>query len=685
MLTGWDTECKPFEPGLLAPPLACISYKTLGGSPQLVHWRDDDARGCAEWLLSQETTTAGGAFDLGVFGAMWPELLPNIFKALDEERVHCVFTRQKLIDIGTGCFGEVYKSFDGKLKKLNYSLADLALRHLGKVLPKDHDLRTSYGKWRELPLAQWSEPARLYPLDDADTTLAVHVEQARETAINLHDEGAQVQALWALNLISCWGICTDDDSVRSLLSKLQKEQIVRGRFLRDYGLVDSDGTRKVAPAKERMLRLMGENCTLTDTGYKKVKAGEMTKQEAIFKHRYICLDKDAAVASHDKVLRDYAEYASHQNLMTRVQGLITGPMPVQTRYDIVETTRTSSSKNKTIWNSSGTQNLPRKEGMRECFVARQDIIPCVLISCDYHLAELVSLAEVCYQWFGFSALRDTLNAGIDPHLLGGARLLGISYEEAVQRLKAHDKDVKEARQLFKVADFGYPGGLGADSFVGYAVGYGLDLVQKCGSVQAAKEFGQKLKREWEQLFPEMKLYFRRIRQIIESTGRRDPLTGKVPFGSIVEIASGRVRGNVRFTEACNNEFQGFTAQAAKAAMYEVCRRQYIAHAPAAAFPYLPANPLYGTRTVAFIHDELLVEAPLWYAHEAAMELQHVMQTVYQRFTPHVRVKADPALMLAWRKGAEPVYDASGRLIPWEWSAEGQMAANANAQVQQVAA
>ncbi len=50
--------------------------------------------------------------------------------------------------------------------------------------------------------------------------------------------------------------------------------------------------------------------------------------------------------------------------------------------------------------------------------------------------------------------------------------------------------------------------------------------------------------------------------------------------------------------------------------------------------------------------------------EAAIELAHVMETVYNRFTPHVPLKVEACVSRYWSKAAEPVW-ANGRLIPWE--------------------
>ena len=37
----------------------------------------------------------------------------------------------------------------------------------------------------------------------------------------------------------------------------------------------------------------------------------------------------------------------------------------------------------------------------------------------------------------------------------------------------------------------------------------------------------------------------------------------------------------------------------------------------------------------------------------------------EELTPNVKAGAESAAMLRWNKLAEPVFDASGRLIPWD--------------------
>ena len=83
------------------------------------------------------------------------------------------------------------------------------------------------------------------------------------------------------------------------------------------------------------------------------------------------------------------------------------------------------------------------------------------------------------------------------------------------------------------------------------------------------------------------------------------------------------------------------------------------------------SALYGCRPVLSVHDELIVEAPSAYAAEAAEALStNIMVPALRYYCPDLAaaVKAEPALMRRWYKGAGTVRDEQGRLVPWEPSA-----------------
>jgi DNA polymerase-1 len=78
--------------------------------------------------------------------------------------------------------------------------------------------------------------------------------------------------------------------------------------------------------------------------------------------------------------------------------------PIHTRFDIVETGRTSSS-------GPNVQNIRRLPGIRECFVPRDGWW---FMQADYPGLELKTLAQVCIWLLGQSRLAEVLNARTRP-------------------------------------------------------------------------------------------------------------------------------------------------------------------------------------------------------------------------------------------------------------------------------
>ena len=78
----------------------------------------------------------------------------------------------------------------------------------------------------------------------------------------------------------------------------------------------------------------------------------------------------------------------------------------------------------------------------------------------------------------------------------------------------------------------------------------------------------------------------------------------------------------------------------------------------------PKSPLYGSRIVAFIYDEILMECPEEKAHEAAMELTRLMLQGMQIFLPDIPSKVEVEMMRRWIKAAKAVY-VNNRLVPFD--------------------
>ena len=79
--------------------------------------------------------------------------------------------------------------------------------------------------------------------------------------------------------------------------------------------------------------------------------------------------------------------------------------------------------------------------------------------------------------------------------------------------------------------------------------------------------------------------------------------------------------------------------------------------------HTPDDALYGCHVVAFIHDEVIIEAPSERIHEAGERLSELMIAAMAEWCPDVTIRAEAHAMERWYKDAEPVHQA-GRLVPW---------------------
>ena len=638
---AWDTETARFGPGMMAPPLSCISWMQEGDVGLLGH--KDGVAWLRAKLQDPHTLHVGHhiAYDMAVAAAEDPSLIPLIFRAYRENRVTDTMLRQMLLDNAMGKFrGFWLRTVDGdghyheRFVKLYYSLDACYHRVTKKHLDKD-TYRLHYGELRGVPIDMWPMGAREYPLMDGRATMAVFEWQeklceqikgayaATQTHIEspdpLADQFAQARAAWWIQLMSVWGIRTEPDRVDAVEADVQERLAELRELLQPTGLVRSNGSRNTKAAQARMLAVMGgkDNCKLTE------------KQN-------IQLDEDACNDSGDPILKAYARISSLGNVLSKdLKALRRGKvLPIHSKFNsFMATGRTSSS-------DPNLQNIRRLKGLRECFVPRPGK---VFLDADYDGLELRTLAQTCIELVGYSKLGEALNAGDDPHLRVAAQMLGISYEEAKERHDAGDEEVDDARQLGKVANFGFPGGLGYETLVEFAKGYGVTI-----DVEAAK----KLKETWVKAFPEMERYF----QIISGYGQTDPEDPDWVLHSIEQLYTKRLRGDCTYTAACNSYFQGLGADATKAAGFLIAYECYVD----------TTSPLFGCRIVNYIHDQFILECDEDKAHDAAYRLADLMVKGAAPFLPDVPATVSkPVVCRFWSKKAKQVFDEKGRLIPWE--------------------
>jgi DNA polymerase I len=657
-VVAFDTETYRVQPGLLAPPLVCGSFASKEEGVYL--YERSRTLATLENCLERGYTIVGHrvAYDFAVACAEDPSLIPLVFDAYAAGRVRDTAIRQELIDIARGRRQDSGATFvfDGEdWVKADYSLAGLAHRYLGKDRRLEKEAadrwQLRFDELDGVPVDQWPAEARDYALADAQDTLAVYYAQAAAAGLDdaLPSEVLQTKAAWALHLMSCWGVRTDGDAVAALEVRLKEEKARAFDRLRRLGFYKP---RRATPAEVAAGEVAYyEPVPPTKAGKERpprpiVYARDQKRIESVVEHVYrkrgvtpertesgrIATDRDTLKESGSRALTLFAELGGVEKILgTYVPALKAGAEhPTNARFNVLVNSGRTSCSNPNL------QNLPsgrRVGGTRECFVPRPGYY---YASVDYDTLELRALAQVCLELFGTSRMAEAIRAGRDLHLDMAANMLGISYDDALARHKKKDPAVKRARDAAKVANFGLPGGLSPRTLVDYArSGYGL---------RVTFEEAQTIKNQWIATWPEMAQFFSYVSSKVgeDVTTLVDPLTGYV-------------RGGVGYCDGCNHHFQHRAASGAKAALFEVAREAYA----------VPESPLYGSRPVVFVHDEIIAEVPADRAHEASARLAEVMCREMAKYLPDLPVTAAPALMTRWTKSADAVYDANGWLVPWE--------------------
>jgi hypothetical protein len=652
-IVALDTETHLIKPGCVAPKLVCVStacrgfdgsvdYELFNAKHGLIEARDILERG--------EMVGHHVFYDLCVLAAEDLTLLPLIYAAIDEGRIHCTKIRQMIIDNGEGELKFKFNEETNEYNRVNFTLKTLVWRHLNKTIEKGEDTwRLRYNELDGVPLGQWPEDARAYAIGDAVDTLAVY--EAQEVYCEPYGlpggpegEISQTKAAWALYLMGAWGVRTDKDRVVKLKEEITKEHrehflmAQKWKFIRK-GKKETRNIKAIQGAVQTWYNKHEKSILLTDGGKISTRREVLTEVECD-SCGFMFGKCDCGGEGIHQGLWAVAEVVRLGKLLsTYIPALERGTShPINPSYNpIIETFRTSCSQGMKIDGipmGANLQNPPRKSGVRECFVPRPGS---VFVFCDYDTLEMLTLAQVCLELFGYSHIGEAAHAGQDFHIALAADMMEISYDEALQRHREGDEEVKNARQYCKIGNYGFGGGMGPHAFVSYAKGMGIEV-----KLAHAMKLHQGFRDKWR----EMKDYFAYC----------GTLTGDAPRAEWIEFPRSKLmRGNVTYTAICNGFFQHRAAMGAKAALYEVSKECYVDKSSA----------LYGCRPWLFAHDEIGMEVPYTgqRASDAAYRLQAIMVKEMKTWCPDMPIAATAAMSRRWYKGCEAVFAPEGYMIP----------------------
>lgn len=718
---AFDTETHLFQPGLTAPPLVCASVGRDDNGQLL-----DPEQALLVFQSIIEHATYIGAncpFDMlvmAVYGAMQGlDLMPPIFQAYDEERVYDVLLSEQLHALACGHLGTFpdesrFPRNKETGKAQSYNLDIVTQLVLGRTNAKANDTwRKSYALLQDIPIAEWPDDARTYPIDDVINPSEIAVVQVGRNR-NLHNLAFQAYADWCLRLGAAWGFTVDPPYIADLKIKTEAAKLKgQGKFLglgilktvKEKGelvikkdtasfkkkIADAHGCNGVCntchgwgkvPGATRCPKSKcgGELCeTCRGTGYKPkgCKGCDGTGYDldsvpmSRTKTGLVAGGRDALYETGDEDLIDFAAWGEQDKILTTyIPWLERGiaedgtVIPLNPRPTVLKETGRLG--------ASTEHQLPREGGVREAIVARPGW---VLGSCDWSSAELITHAQSCLYIVGWSKMAEALNAGIKVHDQLGAKIGGVTYEAMLNR--GDDELLGNYRQAAKPPNFGFPGLMGAPTLCLQQRKQGPDTTAPNGRVYkglrfcilagGAQECGVQKITEWKgrpisptclacvqtaadirdvwlETWPENVPYFEFVKMVHAT-------------GEMTQHWSKRIRAGMTLCATANGFFQGFAGDMMKLALCRITKEMYA----------VKSSDLYGVRPIIPIHDELLFEAREAQASAAAKRVSVIMVGVMKELCPDLAAaaEAEPALMRRLSKGAKPVYDEYGNLIPWE--------------------
>ena len=627
---------------LSTPRFVCLTWYD-GEEAQITKDRAHAVDLFHSWLTDDEITIIAHntSYDVLVMLRLARELgenlWPQVFDAYQDARVRDTRIREILIDIANGG-----KSFRG------YRLSRLEKKYLSRDRSDqktgDDIWRLRYDELAPWPAATWPDEAIDYALDDAVGAYDIFCAQCEQAGYDAFDtplidgdqvvnEHLQTCADFAFDLAGSWGLSIDIDKAEELDEHYAAIVDDLEADLKDRGLMRPSGTKDKRAIQEVFLRgweQLDLDPVLTSKGQEKIdatKGGTEAEQREALISAISTSKKDAMRPLEKAGFSDPAFSAlSEYNRATKFRStylepiLDAYPYCVCPGYNVLVDSGRSSS-----WGPN-VQNIPaRGKGaeIRECVIPRPGNL---FVQCDYSSMELRTLAQACLNLGLDSEMAKALQAGRDLHLDFACRMNGWDYDEALERLNAGDKQVKHERQVSKIANFGFPGGLGSSTFVEYAANFGTEVTP---------EQSENLRQAWFDSWPEMEDYFAYV-TAQERWDRKVKIRQHGPHGA---IKGWRTRLCDSYTSACNTLFQGLAADAAKLALWNVTKACHTDR----------DSVLYGSKVIAFIHDEIILETPEGRAQAIAPELSRIMCEAGEIFCPNVPILAEPEIMDRWTK------------------------------------
>ena len=621
-------------------------------------------------------------FDLLVLLKQDFSLLVPIVKALKDGRIVCTAIAQAMMNASLPSLH--MHSQVSLLESMKPYLSEDKYKHLKKIKDgekskkvddtptlfddqpkKKGSIRTSFGDLIDTPIDEWDEVAVAYAKEDAIFVRALLYTQwgkscrlASNKAMHfLEDVPRQTYADFVLAFASVYtGIHLD----RTMHATADRELEIRQAELatqivgKGYMIKDRDGYKiPPKPLQDQFVQIY-DKLKVAKKDRKLTTGGDISIDEEATENLIFLMNKASSEDFKDiletlDLIDEYRDITKQRNTYLKNFAKAFDCEDHRLRYRFkgygAGTGRTSSSE-------PNLQNLPRSGSVRNVIRASKGHI---LGLCDYSNAEMRTLSQIHLDEGRDSILakRYKDDPNFDPHLFVSAQFCGVTYEQAIEYYgdKKHllYKDLKEKRNLAKVLNFGLAGGLGVKSFISYAKGYGF----KGANILKFHEVDKSIK-AWKQVYSEMVDYFKVRAERApkdEEIYRRNLAWDDGAFRSVYQYPrSNRFRFCDGYTNGCNSPFQGMASDGAKNALilvFEECM-------------FSKLSPLFGSRIVCFIHDEIIIEIPVsdidtehytQQGKDAVDRLSQLMKQGMEIMTPDIQAVCETTLSYRWDKEA----------------------------------
>ena len=439
-----------------------------------------------------------------------------------------------------------------------YSLAHITKEYLQIELDKNEDIRCNFADYANVPTEEIPQAFLEYGAKDVIATFHCFTRLRMEITRlkNNTNLSHHIQLLGgiALNRMYKNGIGFDEFRAKQLLTELNKNLEVQHARMACYGFVK--GLKGNQQAYNATIEFLNIKLPKTREGDYSMKESDLEKYKG--NHFIDCF-------------LDYKKTEKTTFFIRKLSGSRVHP-----RYDLIKNT------GRTGCSSPNIQQLPRDGAIRSMFKADEGN---TLLITDYSAIELATLAQHVYTTQGSSVMRDKINEGTDLHKYYASVLFGVE-----------EKDVEKwQRQAAKAANFGFPGGLGIETFIEFAKGY---------DIQLTTDEAQHMKNTWFDAFPEMKTY----------------MQGEE--GSVTTL-TGRIRANTTYCAEKNTPFQGLAADGAKIALYNLMDA--------------------GFKLVGFVHDEIITEVPENTIEEMRRLQEEIMVNSMSLVVPDVKISVESTI------------------------------------------